>query len=154
MFSKFQNCSCQPPMEVVSRTDYPLCQAENAALSIGQNMVHRDRMNNLNYERCLVYIFTELSQKAGLKHAQLARLAWPHASDPGKKWRAIRNVNVTQPQTLTVFDAASLADALGKNLSAICLMAEARILEGWDYSKADSQEAVRGMKARGFRNRQ
>lgn len=154
MLSEFQNYSCRPPLDSNSRTIYPSSQATNLSLYAGQDMAHKNRMNNLNYERCLVYIFVELGKKAGLKHAQLAKLAWPQASDPGKKWRAIRNINVTQPQSLTVSDAASLAAALGKNLSAICLLAETRILEGWDYTKTDSQEAVDGMKERGFRRRQ
>jgi hypothetical protein len=120
----------------------------------GEKMAHKNRMDNLNYERCLVHVFIELAGKAGLKHLHLAKKAWPTASDPGKKWRAIRNINATQPQSLSVSDAASLAAALGKSLSSICLLVEARLLEGWDYSSSDSQDAVQGMKRRGVRLRQ
>lgn len=87
----------------------------------------RIRMDGMTYERCLVEVLSRLIEDRGLKHKPTAILAWPQRSDPGTKWRKIRNG--TDPRGLQVCDAYDLATAIGISFVEACGLAQALFLQ-------------------------
>lgn len=84
-------------------------------------------MNGYEFERSLVELFVEFTQKKGLKAKPLAVSAWPDRKDAGTKWRKIRNGDA--PRELTVRDAYDLSLALGVSFTEMCGIVQGRATE-------------------------
>lgn len=71
------------------------------------------------FERCFVELVTEMAEQQGMNHSQFAKKAFGDTSSAISRWRKIRNMSASKPQSVTIVDALQMAAALGMDLPSL-----------------------------------
>ena len=87
------------------------------------------------FERCFLRLVEKLARQAGLSDAEFSIKAFQGAENPAKAWQHLRNGNRGKYRRVTLEDAYSMANALGKDFTQLYWKTQDELENGWSLAQ-------------------
>lgn len=107
------------------------------------NLSQKIPMNELLFERCLVYVVNRLADDLYDSETAFAEKVFTDTSSPVNAWRAVRNGQKGGFRKVSVREAWNMASAIGMSIDTLFFKVVRELDEGWSLDKDISVHKVK-----------